>query len=264
MSQPARGIVPLIAANWKMNGTPSETEALLSELVPRLRGALGSPGQPRVEVAIAPPFTSLPLAARMLAGTGVALAAQNCHWLEDGAYTGEVSARMLAESGCSFVILGHSERREHFGETDYRINLKIRAALAWDLTPIVCVGEHQIDRVAGREELVVEAQLRNCLADLKLESGQRLAIAYEPVWAIGTGRTPTTGEVSAMHALVREQLETALGREGARMPILYGGSANESNAAALLAADGVNGALVGGASLKPAAFETVVRLAGEA
>jgi triosephosphate isomerase len=262
VSRPSRGIIPLVAANWKMNGTPSETEALLSELVPRLRDAIGpGPGQPRVEVVIAPPFTSLSLAARMLAGSGVALAAQNCHWIESGPYTGEVSARMLAESGCSYVILGHSERREHFGETDHRINLKIRAALAWDLTPIVCVGEHQIDRETGREELIVEAQLRNCL---KLETGQRLAIAYEPVWAIGTGRTPTTAEVSAMHALVREQLQTALGKEGARMPILYGGSANESNAVDLLAAEGVDGALVGAASLKPAAFEAIVRLAGGA
>ncbi len=245
-----------------MHSTPSETEALLSELLPGIRkAAAGSSGEARVEVVIAPPFTSLPLASRMLAGSGIALAAQNCHWVEQGPFTGEISARMLAEVGCSFVILGHSERREQFGESDHLINLKIRAALAWDLTPILCVGEKHTDRVEGREELVVEAQIRNCLADLRLEAGQRLAIAYEPVWAIGTGRTPTAEQIRSMHALAREQAGVALGPGSGRMPILYGGSVTDQNAAEILSVEGVDGALVGGASLQPEAYVAIVKAA---
>ena len=256
-------IAPLIVGNWKMYKSPSETEALLSELVPSLQVLTA---QNQVEVSLAPSFTSLPMAARMLAGTGIPLCAQDCHWSDEGPYTGEVSARMLVEVGCRYVLLGHSERREHFAETSRTVNLKSRTALFWGLTPIICVGEKEDDRAAGRTRMVVEAELKRCLDDIKLDRGQRLAVAYEPVWAIGTGRTPTPSEVDEVHRLIRAELQATYGHDrGAALPILYGGSVTGSNAGPMLALDAIDGLLVGGASLDPAKFLPVVeqaRLAG--
>lgn len=250
-------ITPVVVANWKMHKTPSETESLLSEIIPGLREMKAGA---EVEVILAPPFTSLPLAARVLAGTGVALCAQDCHWSEEGPYTGEVSARMLAEIGCRFVILGHSERRELFAETNRRVNMKAASALFWGLTPIICVGEKEDERASGHTEMVVEVQLKRCLSELKLDKGQRIMVAYEPVWAIGSGRTPTPPEVDEIHRLIRTELLATFGEErAATLPILYGGSVNPANAGPMLALDGVDGVLVGGASLTAAGF---LQLAG--
>lgn len=251
-------ILPVLVANWKMNKTPSETEALLSEIIPAL---LELKPAAEVEVIIAPPHTSLPLAARMLAGTGIALGAQDCHWGEEGPFTGEVSARMLAEIGCRFVILGHSERRELFSETDRRINMKAATALQFDLTPIICVGEKEDERVSGHTGMIVEDQLNRCLDGLKLDPGQRVLVAYEPVWAIGSGRTPTCSEVDEIHRLIRAELLSTFGEQsGCRLPILYGGSVNTENVGPMMALDAIDGCLVGGASLSASSFLPIAGL----
>jgi triosephosphate isomerase len=247
---------PLVVGNWKMYKTPSETEALLSELIPPL-GQLAAQGQ--LDVALAPSFTSLPLAARALAGSGISLAAQDCHWTEEGPYTGEVSARMLAEVGCRYVIVGHSERREHFAETSRLINLKAKIALFWGLTPIICVGEKRDERAAGRTNRIVEDDLKNCLADLKLDKAQRIIVAYEPVWAIGTGLTASPDDVDEVHHVIRAELLSTYGAErGSALRIIYGGSVNAKNVADMLALESVDGVLVGGASLTAAAFLPLV------
>lgn len=239
-----------------MHKTPSETEALLSELLPPL-GAMVA--RSAGEIALAPPFTSLPLAARMLSGSGVSLCAQDCHWSDEGPYTGEVSAQMLVEVGCRYVLVGHSERREHFAETSRTVNLKSGRALFWGLTPIICVGEKEDERAAGRTAMVVEAELKNCLSDLRLDRGQRLIVAYEPVWAIGTGRTPAPSEVEEVHRLIRAELRATFGQDrGGQLPILYGGSVTESNVGAVLSLDAIDGVLVGGASLAAPSFLSIV------
>ncbi len=252
-------ITPVIAGNWKMQRTASESEALLAELLPAL-GRDGN-GEGQVEVLVAPSFTYLPLAAKTLAGTGIGLAAQDCHWSEEGPFTGEVSAKMLAEVGCRYVILGHSERREHFSETNRRVNAKAKAAIFWGLIPIICVGEKADERASGHAEMVVEKQLKRCLQDLSLAGGGRLMIAYEPVWAIGTGRTPTTKEIGEVHRLVRSELIDAFGKIGSRIPILYGGSVKPETVGPIVALDSVDGALVGGASLEAASFLAIVEAA---
>ncbi len=250
-------IDPVVVGNWKMFKTPSETEALLSELVAPLREQVAQGG--RVEVVLAPPFTSLPMAARMLSGTGVALSAQDCHWSEEGPFTGEISPRMLAEIGCRFVILGHSERREHFGETNHRVNLKAKLALFWGLTPIICVGEKRDERDSGRAEEVVRRQVQRCLDELTLDPKQRLAMAYEPVWAIGSGHTPSPQEVRSVHRVIRAELEGIYGQaKGGDLPILYGGSIKPSNIGPMMALDVVDGVLVGGASLEASSFVPIV------
>ena len=254
----------LIVGNWKMNKTPSETEALLSELMPHLTEAPGTGGR-QVEVVLAPPFTSLPLAARFLAGTGIALAGQDCHWSEEGPYTGDVSARMLVEVGCRYVILGHSERRELCGETDHKVNLKAKQALFWGLTPIICVGEKIDERESGRAEMVVERQVELCLADVALERGQRLAVADEPVWAIGSGRTPAPSEVESVHHIIRSELASSYGPAVAPLlPILYGGSVTEATIEPMLQLAVVDGVLVGGASLSAESFLPLVERARSA
>lgn len=250
---------PLVVGNWKMHGTPSETEERLMEIVSRLGKESTEPGR-SVEVVIAPPFTSLPLAARLLASTGIGLCAQDCHWEEEGPYTGEVSARMLAEIGCTFVILGHSERREFAGETDRRIARKAAMALFWGLTPIICVGEKRDERDSGRAEIVVEAQLERCLDEVKLDAGRRLAIAYEPVWAIGTGKQPAASDVRSVHQIIRDELTGTFGAaRGGKLPILYGGSVTPFNVAPMVSHDVADGVLAGGASLEPDSFLGIIR-----
>jgi triosephosphate isomerase len=245
----------MLVGNWKMHKTPSETEALLSELITPLV-LLSAEG--RMEIALAPSFTSLPLAARILAGSGIALCGQDCHWSDEGPYTGEVSAQMLVEVGCRYVLLGHSERREHFAETSRTVNMKAKRALFWGMTPIICVGEKEDERAAGRTEMVVEAELKRCLADLVLEKGQRLMVAYEPVWAIGTGKTPEPTEVDEVHRLIRSELEQTFGKDaGARLPVLYGGSVNHSNVGVMMSLEAIDGVLVGGASLTARGFLSI-------
>jgi len=255
----------LVVANWKMHGTPSETESLLMEILStRAGGPDGGARTGTVETVIAPPFTSLPLASRLLAGTGIALGAQSCHWEEEGAFTGDISPKMLAECGCTYVILGHSERREHAAETDRQVSRKAVSALFWGLTPILCVGEKRDERDSGRAGIVVRAQVERCLEDVALDPGRRLVIAYEPIWAIGSGDQPTGEEIRDIHRTIRAEMTGILGEpSGGNVPILYGGSVTPFNVASILALDGVDGVLVGGASLEPATFLDILSRAGD-
>ena len=245
---------PLIAGNWKMHKTVSEAVALVEDLLPRVRDAAG------VEVAVAPPFTALHAVGRALRGSAVRLAAQNMHWEPEGAFTGEVSAPMLTELGVSLVILGHSERRHHFGETDRDVARKAQRALAAGLTPIVCVGETLEQREGGEAFRVVEHQVRQGIGPLGADAVDRIVVAYEPVWAIGTGRSATAAQAQEMHAHVRAVLGEIGGADRAgRTRILYGGSVKPGNAAELMARPDVDGALVGGASLDAESFASIVR-----
>lgn len=244
---------PLIAGNWKMYKTATEGAALAREL----RERLGSGGG--VEVAVCPPFPALAAVGTALQGSGIALGAQDMHWEKEGAFTGAVSAGMLLDLGCRFVILGHSERRQHFGETDAAVRRKVRAALATGLTPIVCVGETLAERDAGQTLAVVARQVRAALEGLTGADLGRLALAYEPVWAIGTGRTATPEQAQEVHAALRRLLAEQGGGSATR--ILYGGSVKAENAAALLRESEIDGALVGGASLVAEQFARIVEAA---
>jgi len=221
---------------------------------------LGDPGL--VHVAVCPPFVNLEVVRQVLEGSPIQLGAQNMHYEEAGAYTGEVSAAMLRAVGCRYVILGHSERRQYFGETDALVNRKVKRALQYGLVPIVCVGETLEERQAGQAEAVVTCQLQGVLESIELTSAEALVIAYEPVWAIGTGHTATPAQAQEMHALIRQLLVSRYGDAiGRALHILYGGSVKPDNAAALFAQPDVDGGLIGGASLKAADFIEIVRAA---
>ena len=244
---------PLIAGNWKMYRTEGEATALVVALVKQL------PARPVAEVLVLPPFTALAAVHRALPPDGrIVLGAQNCHWEREGAYTGEVSPWMLVDIGCSYVLSGHSERRHLFGETDAVVNKRAKGALAAGLTPIVCIGETLEERDAGRTLAVVARQLAGSLAGVSVEQMAHVVVAYEPVWAIGTGRNATPTQAQEVHAQVRQDLDTLFGLAVARATrILYGGSVKPSNASQLLAQPDVDGALVGGASLDAASFAAI-------
>jgi triosephosphate isomerase len=244
---------PLFAANWKMHKTGGEAVRFAEALRREWTGA------PAAEVMIAPPFTALGALREALAGTPVVLAAQNVHPEAQGAFTGEVSVAMLVDAGCRAVILGHSERRGLFGETDDFVARKLAASLAGGLRAIVCVGETLSEREAGRTLEVVGAQLDGSLAPLDAARSDEIAIAYEPVWAIGTGRTATPEIAQEAHAFIRERLAKRIGAAATRVRILYGGSVKPDNVSELLARPDVDGALVGGASLDPRAFWAILR-----
>lgn len=247
-----------IAGNWKMN---SEL-VTARQLARRVVEAIGDPGE--VRVAVCPPFVSLQSVAEILAGKKISLGAQNMHSEDEGAFTGEVSAPMLRSVGCSFVILGHSERRQFFGETDENVNLKVRQALAHQLVPIICVGETLDERRSGNEQQVVETQLQGALADVTVDSAGSVVVAYEPVWAIGTGETASPDQAQEMHYFIRSILVELAGNDLARgIDILYGGSMKPDNARELLRQEDVDGGLIGGASLKGDAFAAIVRAAQE-
>jgi triosephosphate isomerase len=231
---------PIIAGNWKMNGALAGVDGYAAGLRAAEVAAL---------MIVCPPFPLLAGFAAALAGRGIGLGAQDCHARKSGAHTGDVSADLLKEIGAGYVILGHSERRADHGETNADVAAKVLAALAAGLTPIVCVGETEAERDAGEAADVVRTQLRHSLP----ESFEGI-VAYEPVWAIGTGRTPSAADITAMHADIRAALVTQFGEPGRKTPILYGGSVKPDNAASLLALPEVGGALVGGASLKAADF----------
>ncbi len=238
----------LIAGNWKMNGLRGGGLDLA-----RAVAAGAGAGPPGCELLICPPATLLLAVAEALAGSAVALGGQDCHAIGSGAHTGDISAAMLADAGCRYVIVGHSERRGDHGETSGQIRDKAAAALAADLTPIVCVGETERERDEGRTLEVIEGQVRGSLPELA--RAQLPVIAYEPVWAIGTGKVATAGDVAEVHARIRGLLAEVLGAgSGPAVRILYGGSVKPVNAAELLAVDNVDGALVGGASLKAEDF----------
>jgi len=244
----------MIAGNWKMHGTPAEAV----DLVESLKG-LCSDVVDR-DVVVAPPFPMLPVVAEHLRGSRFLLAAQNLHWEDSGAFTGEVSAPMLCAVGCTHVIIGHSERRQHFHESDDWVARKVQAALRHDLIPIVCVGETLEQRESSQTLAVTERQVRGALEELGVSDVARLVIAYEPVWAIGTGKVATPEQAQEVHAAIRRTLGELAGADVASgLRILYGGSVKPDNVDALMAQADLDGALVGGASLKAEDFARIVR-----
>ena len=247
----------LIIGNWKMNKTASEAAAFIRDLCERL------PASSNADIVLAPPFTALESARTALGPSPcIDLGAQNVHWEAHGAFTGEVSAPMLRDIGCRYVIVGHSERRTLFGERDEDIKKKVRAALTHGLAPILCVGESLAERETGRTESVVTTQLTGSLAGLTTRDLATVTIAYEPVWAIGTGRAATTEQAVAVHRSIRLFVETGWDSETASdIRILYGGSVTPQNIESLLASDAIDGALVGGACLNPDSFATIVGVA---
>ena len=242
-----------VCGNWKLHKTTAEAAALVKEL------ADGLGGDARVQVAVAPVFTALAAARAALAGSPIELAAQDVHWETQGAFTGEVSAPMLADVGVQHVIVGHSERRQFFGETDESVRKKTAAVLAAGLRPIVCVGELLAEREAGRTLEVVGRQVRGGLAGLTAEALGAVTLAYEPVWAIGTGKTATTAQAQEVHAAIRAILRELGGAVAEAIRIQYGGSVKPENAAELMSQADVDGALVGGASLKAKDFLAIVK-----
>ena len=243
-----------MAANWKMYKTPQQAQDFLRAFLPMVEN------HARDEIAICPPFVCLPAVVEALAGQSIGVGGQNLHWEKEGAYTGEVSAAMLVAVGCTHVIIGHSERRQYFGETDDTVNRKLKAALAAGLTPIVCVGEVLQERESGKTEDVLCRQCLRGLSSISGEEARRLVIAYEPVWAIGTGKTATPQIAAEAHAVIRAEAAKFLGKSAAEnMRILYGGSVKPENAKALMSEPEIDGALVGGASLDPKSFAAIVK-----
>ncbi|NPV84566.1 MAG: triose-phosphate isomerase [Anaerolineae bacterium] len=247
---------PFVAGNWKMNKTAEEATALVKEMLPELQSVAA------VERVLCPPFTSLMIVSALLTGTGLGTGAQNMHWEAQGAFTGEVSPRMVKEF-CQYVILGHSERRTYFAETDALINKKIKAALEVALTPIFCIGETLEENQASRTAEVVIRQVKEGLAGLTQEQAKGIVIAYEPVWAIGTGLAASgTGANAVVKDYIRSTLEEMFGRQVAdAVRVLYGGSVTAANASEFFEQPEIDGALVGGASLKPAEFVNIVKAA---
>ncbi len=245
----------IVVGNWKMNNTIAESEILAQELI----AALGE-NFSGCEVGIAPTFLALDAAGKAIEGSGIQLVAQNCHYENDGAYTGEVSARMLTAAGCSSVIIGHSERRQYFGETNVTVNLRIKKALSEGLNVILCVGETLAQRESGVTEAIIASQVREGLMDISDISS--LVIAYEPVWAIGTGKTASSAQAEEVHLHIRTLVAELYGKEAAAaLRIQYGGSVKPSNAAELFAMPNIDGGLIGGASLNAADFVAIVKAA---
>jgi triosephosphate isomerase len=247
---------PLLAANWKMNKTVTEADEFLADFLPR------AGDQTAADVIVCPPFTALARVVELCVQSRVRVAAQNMHEEEAGAFTGEVSASMLREAGVDHVLLGHSERRQLFGETDDALALKVPAAFAADLLPILCIGETESERDGGETEAVLERQLTADLANVEDSVLEGLTIAYEPVWAIGTGRTATPDQAQEAIAFVRGLLARRDEGAAGSIRILYGGSVTPDNARELLAEPDIDGALVGGASLDPEQFAAIVAAAG--
>jgi len=253
MTSPRRR--PLVAGNWKMHRTAAEAVELIRQLREHL-----APG--RAEVMVAPPFTALAAVRHALEGSTILLGAQNVHWESQGPYTGEVSAAMLREAGVQWVILGHSERRQLFGETDATVSKKVRAVLKHGMRPMVCIGETLPERDGGRTLDVCSRQLEGSLAGVAVEEMAELALAYEPVWAIGTGQNATPEQAQQAHAYIRGRIRERFGEESAAaLPIQYGGSVKPDNAASLFGQPDVDGGLIGGASLNADHFLAIVRAA---
>ncbi|MBB4268053.1 triose-phosphate isomerase [Roseospira visakhapatnamensis] len=244
----------LIAGNWKMNGLRADGLALAKDLAAWLDGE-GRDASNRLDMLVCPPATLVALVAEAVTGSRLAVGGQDCHAAEAGAHTGDTSAWMLKDLGCGFVIVGHSERRTDHGESDETVRAKAAAALAAGLVPIICIGETEAERDAGRTLAVVSRQINGSLPEGA--TGTNVVIAYEPVWAIGTGRTPTTEDVAEVHARIRDEARGRLGAGADDLRILYGGSVKPGNAAELLGLADVDGALVGGASLKAADFQAI-------
>jgi len=248
---------PVIAGNWKMYKTQAETRAFFRAFLPLVDAAN------HCEIVVAPPFTALAAAVEASSGSAVAIAGQDLHWEREGAFTGEISARMLAEVGCRGVIIGHSERRQYFGETDESVHRKTKAALEAGLTPIVCVGETLGEREGSLTQAVLKLQFEGGLGSLTHAEFSRILVAYEPVWAIGTGRTATPEMAAEAHRYLRELAAARFRPEQASaLRILYGGSVKPDNIQGLMAQAEIDGALVGGASLDPKSFASIVNFEG--
>jgi triosephosphate isomerase (TIM) len=248
---------PVIAGNWKMYKTIGEAVAFVQNLKPRVEKV------DHCDVVVGPPFTALRAVADVARGSKIAVAAQDLHWDKEGAHTGDISPAMLVDAGCTHVIIGHSERRRDHNETDHQVNLKLKAALGAGLVPIVCVGETLEEREAGATERVLERQFLGGFAGLTPQEFSRIMIAYEPVWAIGTGRTATPEMAAASHAALRSLASKEFGQGAASaLRILYGGSVKPENIGRLMAEEDIDGALVGGASLKADSFEAIINYPG--
>ena len=243
----------VIAGNWKMNMTPSQTKAFITELAPKVSGL------DKCDIVLCVPFVDIATAVEAARGTNIKIGAENVHFAESGAYTGEVSAKMLTACGVEYVIIGHSERRQYFGETDETVNLRTKAALAAGMKVILCLGEVKEQRLAGITDEVVAMQTKLDLAGVSAEEMKNVIIAYEPVWAIGTGLTATPEQAEETCGVIRKTLAAMYGEEVAEATtIQYGGSMNEKNAAELLAKPNVDGGLIGGASLVATKFQAIV------
>ena len=250
---------PLAIGNWKMHGTQAESRALAGAVRDGLKRKVAA------TVAVCPPFTALPAVAETLSGSAIALGAQHCHHEASGAHTGEISVPMLADLGCRYVLVGHSERRKEMGETDEQVSRKVHAVLAHGLTPVLCVGETGEERRQGLTFTTVEGQLRAGLSGVAPDGVAKVVLAYEPVWAIGTGVNATPGQAAEVHGYLRGLVSELCSKETAQgLSILYGGSVKADNAESLLAEPEIDGALVGGASLKAADFVAIVRKAAAA
>ncbi len=243
----------LIAANWKMYKTPDQTHDFMNAFLPHVWEHM------RDEIVVCPPFPCLPAAVQAARNSNVSIGAQDMHWEKEGAFTGEVSTAMLLAVGCTHVIIGHSERRQYFGETDDTVNRKLKSALEAGLTPIVCIGEVIQEREAGLTEEVLRRQCTGAFRGISGAKAQKLVIAYEPVWAIGTGKTATPQIAADAHRVIRAEAAKAFGQDLAdALRILYGGSVKPDNAKALMSEREIDGALVGGASLDPKSFAAIV------
>ncbi len=244
---------PIIAGNWKMNNTIAGTKALITDLIPLVKGA-------KTETVICVPYTDIATAGEMIKGTNIKLGAENVHWEAKGAFTGEISAEMLVELGVEYVIIGHSERRQYFGETDETVNKRAKAALANGLKPIICVGETKVEREKNRYKSVLKKQTIGAFAGIPAEDLANIVIAYEPVWAIGTGLTATAEDANAAIKIIRNQIAKLYDRKVAnKLRIQYGGSMKPSNAKELMAQKEIDGGLIGGASLKAEDFSKIVK-----
>lgn len=244
----------VIAANWKMYKTPDQTREFFHDFLPLVSG------HDRDEIVVCPPYIDLAAALEATQGSNVAVGAQNVHWKEEGAFTGEISASMLLSLGVPYVIIGHSERRQYFGETDDTVNLRLKTALEAGLTPICCIGEVLEEREAGLTEDVLRRQCVRAFHSISAKKAAKLIIAYEPVWAIGTGKTATPQLASEAHLVIRDEAAEVFGKEFAgNLRILYGGSVKPDNAKALMSEEEIDGALVGGASLDAKSFAAIVK-----
>ena len=242
---------PIIAGNWKMNKTAAEAVALINDLKPLV-------AKSKPEVVVCVPYTDLWAVAEAIKGSKIRLGAENVAWADNGAFTGEISAEMLKEIGVEYVIIGHSERRQYFGETDETVNKRARAALAADITPIICVGETLEQRESGSTNEIVSAQVNKALCGMSEADAERVVLAYEPIWAIGTGRTATSAQANDTIAVIRGEVRRMFGAAADKMRIQYGGSMKPQNAKELMAMSEIDGGLIGGASLKANDFAAIV------
>ena len=243
---------PVIAGNWKLFKTIAESVALVHELIPLVSG------NQSVEIVVAPVFTALSRVSDAIKGSNINMASQDCYWEEEGAFTGEVAPKLLKDAGCSYAIIGHSERRQYFGETDQTVNKKTKAAINAGLTAIVCVGESLAERESNQTFNVIETQIKGGLDGIAEEAFSHIVIAYEPVWAIGTGKTASDAQAQEVHAFIRQLVARLFGQAVAdAVRILYGGSVKPDNVKGLMTQPDIDGALVGGASLKAESFAAI-------